>query len=142
MKIEFNVTLSGHAMTKLKVNTNKLIVGYQQDVGGADELWDWLNEKGIQADDVLLITVVGESTQDRAISDALRTMHANNINHITFKVDQRKNKSALVHFTAAVEAGNLVRYEISDHNDSMVTYTYSDAQKVFDRYMKHGWNLV
>jgi hypothetical protein len=134
MKIEFIVELKDR-------NAEKLRVGYKQDVGGADELWDYLHEKNIQENDVFLITVAGESTEDRAIANSVRVLHAFDVKNIIFKIDERTNtrKNILVYFTANVEAGKLVRYEISDRNDSLIAYTYSDAKAVFDLCLKKGF---
>lgn len=142
MKINFVVTITADAMTRLRFSTNQLNVGEIQGVGGSDELWDWLNEHGIQHKDVILTVVAGESTEDRLIADAVRVLN-NHVNEVIFGAEQGLFDDR-VYFYATVQYGGLVRYEISNgtifyRTDSHDTYTYSEAKKIFNHCVDNGF---
>lgn len=137
MKIEFIVTLAPIAMERLKLTSNLLMVGNNQEVGGSDELWDYLNEQGIQPEDVLVIAPSHQSSHDRIIDDAIRTLDSKGVVDIILDVDQETNTFLI----ASVMHGSLVEYQISDgppgfRSNSQDTYFYTEAENMFDTEVK------
>ena len=140
MKIDFVVTLTPAVMDRLKLTTNRLVVGNDQEVGGTDELWCYLNEQGIQYEDVLLITPSKESSDDRIVADAVRVLDSKGVLDIVLGVDEDED----VFIIASVMHGGLVEYQVSDglpgkRSNSYDTYSYTEAKKIFDRCANEGY---
>lgn len=142
MKINFVVTLTSSVMDRLKLTTNRLVVGNDQEVGGTDELWDYLNEQDIQYDDVLLIVPENETSDDRIVADAVRLLKSRGMD-VILGLDQDISGVDVV-LVASVMYGNLVEYQISDagpgdRSNSYDTYTYAQAKKIFDDCLNRGY---
>jgi hypothetical protein len=143
MKVEFTVTLKPEAVDRLKLNTNTMRVGNDQEVGGSDELWDYLNEQGVQYSDVLLIVNTNETPEDRIVADAVRLLDSQGVLDIILGVDQ-DTEATDTFFVASVMHGNLVEYQVSNgkpgfRSNSYDTYSYTEAKNIFDRCVDEGY---
>ncbi len=131
----FVITLAPEAVQRLGRSTNR----FKQKAGGTDDLWVELPE--LEHDDVLLITIDGESEDERVIGDAIRTLEGKGIIDQVFGVHHHNPE---VYLVASVMHGGLIEYQVSDgppcdRGNSFDCYEYKEARRLFDNIVEKGW---
>lgn len=132
----------------LKKTPNSLNIS----ASNSDELWKKLKEQGVDwaSDDVLLITLAEESSENRTVCDAVRSLYNLDVvngDKLYLRINNDFDPNHEVYLIPSVMDGGLVEFQISngpvnERNDSRDTYSIEDANRIFDEVVEKGWRSI
>jgi len=131
-KFVFEVTLVAKAKA---VDT----LGFEFDVpaDGTTELWDILESKGVSYGDVMLITLKGETDDNRAVCDAVRRLDEAGFSDVCLS-SYFPNFDTDLHLVASVQEGYLIEFRILDRLVNWNTmYHFYDYRAALE--FLNGW---
>ena len=137
----FVVTLTPEVVTRLGFVNNQ----FEQVAYGWHDLWaEHLEPRKIGYDDVHLITLKGESDEERAVGDAVRTLERNGNVNIYLGIEPYHIGLGYVYLIASVLHGGLVEYQVSngratERGMSFDCYRLSEAKQLFSQIVEKGW---
>lgn len=112
-------------------------LGFEFEVpaDGTTDLWDILESKGVAYGDVMLITLKGETDDNRAVCDAVRRLDEAGFSDVCLS----SNFDNGIHLVASVQEGYLIEFRILDEflkkwNTMYHFYDYRAAVEFFN-----GW---
>ena len=143
MNIAWEVVLKPESVQRLSLTTNILRINDPLNCGGYQDLLDYLaDEKQIDSQDILVIRTDGLSMEDQKYNNAFSNLFETLTDLPEITTEQSFNVLLIV----SPLGHGVVEYQVSDgfageRNDSLDTFSYSEALRLFNDVRNKGWEF-